>query len=287
MRAKKKTSANRAKKAVPYYYCHRVSPVRKRKSRKGSAGHAGMYFKICFSLVVACAILYGVYFAGTKIFDFVKSDPIFMVSKVVVKNNWKVKTDTIGSMAKVMGRNIFEIKLSDVQKTLEGLVPIRRAVVRRHLPDCVEIIVFEREPFAYIDGKKLFVIDADGLILSGPLDKVSNDRLPVIKNINPVTQKAGFSVGVPEVDEMVRCLGSFYTSGVSSVLAVSEVFLKPLEGVVLELKSGERVVLGQGEYNKKMNRLKPIYEDLRKKHIRGAVIDLRFNDGIVKLARGK
>ncbi len=271
-------------RVVKDHYVMRVSTIQKRRARNRIRILLRCMRWVALAGLVAGAAL-GVRWAVQRATACVESDPAFTVSTVRVRNNWKYKADQIGRMADVLGQNIFRLDLDQVRSRLEGHVHIRRAVVSRRLPATVEIVVFEREPFAYVRGEQLFVVDEEGVVLDGPLSQAGDEHLPVILNLAPAAPHGGLRrVEAPAFGEIVQCLRCFYGSGMSSCLQVTQVVADPLNGVTLDLKSGNRIVFGQGEYEKKLKRLQLILDDLNRKRLNGASVDLRFNDVIVKLA---
>lgn len=67
------------------------------------------------------------------------------------------------------GVNVYELDLPDLRTRLETHPIVRRALVRRRLPDGIEVAVNERVPIArmgQVEGRLNWLLDKDGILIS-------------------------------------------------------------------------------------------------------------------------
>ena len=108
--------------------------------------------------------------------------PIFNITKIEVKGNNKVESETIISLSGLSeGENIFRNKKSKIIKKIQENSYIKKVTIKRNLPGTVEIDIQERE-VAYqiklIDG--YIYIDNQGYILENSSQK---ENVPIIDGI--------------------------------------------------------------------------------------------------------
>lgn len=80
------------------------------------------------------------------------------------------------------GRSVLRIPLAERRRQLEAIPWVERAVVRRALPNRVEVEIAERTPIAFLrQGDEMALVDVHGVILERPLE--GDFHFPVVTGI--------------------------------------------------------------------------------------------------------
>jgi len=118
----------------------------------------------------------------------------FRVRNTEITGNHIIKTDQIAHLANVSkGVSLFQVPVIAVQRRIESDPWIKRAVVRRRLPDTIEIQVIEREPAAAVRSERLLMITADSIALAPDSDDWVWD-FPLLTPPHPVKISVGTAV---------------------------------------------------------------------------------------------
>jgi cell division protein FtsQ len=225
---------------------------------------------------------YGLVFAAVPSFYVLaKNSTYFDLANVRMVNGHHVSNPAKAEIISLYkGRNIFEIDINAIAGRIKNRHPvIKSAVVRRILPDTLEIYVIPRVPVAIIQGRENFPVDRTGMVLP-PLEKPKN--IPII---------TGLSIWLnPRIGEKIETkrLGSAFLL----IDALGEVELRSEDRVVsidasnyrnlsAYLKNGIEVKIGDENFSDRLIGLRSTLEnsDLNKENIR--YIDLRFRDVVI------
>ncbi len=149
---------------------------RRHEKRKRKRRRRRRIILIIFVVLLLCA----------GIFCLVFLTPFFLVKEVAYYGYERVSVEEIETAAAVpVGENTFKLKMSDIEKRVETLPYVKEARVRRKLPDCINIMVFEREIFAYVTfAGSWYAVDEEGYVLEQfaacPEDHVALSGLSVV-----------------------------------------------------------------------------------------------------------
>ena len=178
------------------------------------------------------------------------------------------------------GRNIFDVDINSLSFIIKKEKPfVKNAIVKRVLPDVLEIDLECRVPVALIKAGRTYPIDNAGMVLS--YEDVSGD-LPVI---------SGFSIWLkPVVGEKVRedrlkkgllLLRDLKESSIFKTYEVREISVKDPRNFSFYLKGGIEVMVGGEDFSERLAKLKKILSnpELDKKNIK--YIDLRFKNAVI------
>jgi cell division protein FtsQ len=111
--------------------------------------------------------------------------PFFLVQKTAFYGYEQVTEEEIAVAAAIpIGENTFKLKMSEIEKRIEKLPYVKDARVRRKLPDCINVMVFERTAVAYVSFEGLwYAIDEEGVVLEQfaacPEDHISLSGLSI------------------------------------------------------------------------------------------------------------
>ena len=163
-------------------YLRRQKPVEIRRRKFGKKAWKG-YLRAVL-LVIAAALGAGaLYGAGDFLFTS-STMALANPSQVEIRGNHYV---TRASMLEIFspdrGRSVLRIPLDERRAQIEALPWVQSAVVRRALPNHVQVQIVERTPAAFLrEGTELMLVDADGVILDRPVE--GNFHFPVVTGMN-------------------------------------------------------------------------------------------------------
>ncbi len=134
-----------------------------------------------WSLVIAAAVAAAV--AGAR---FLLLSPILRLKsldQVAITGNHSVPADMVRRVfARDRGRSLLRIPLEARRETIEQIPWVERAVVRRVLPDRIEVELAERVPVAFLrQGSSMALVDAQGAIFPAPVQ--GNFAFPVVTGL--------------------------------------------------------------------------------------------------------
>jgi cell division protein FtsQ len=149
---------------------------------------------------------------------------------------------------------------------------IQSAAVRKEYPSRLLIRIRETEPFALLNMKgKMFIVDNKGRMLE-QLKENSVPFLPVILS-DPYREKDAYREAV-DLAKTIKDMGILHRSQRIEIIAhqPNEIAAN-LDGMIVKI--------GTGEHEDKLARLLEIEQEIRKRNIPVAYIDLRFARKVV------
>jgi cell division septal protein FtsQ len=170
----------------------------------------------------------------------------------------------------VMGKSLIYLNISDLHSTLLTNPWVKEAVVRKVLPNQVDVFITERVPAAVeIDPRsnRMILRDSDGVILEE--GKESGGDLPRMIHYTPEAYKNALTVA------------SLLSTRKHSVIDLS----RP-DDIRVDL-GGDVLRFGEGDYQKRWERFTRVEADLKRRHGTDWEADLRFPSKVVVKARGE
>jgi len=212
---------------------------------------------------------------------FVKNSKYFKLERIdVIGQSAAPRIDAKDFMKIYRGRNIFDIDIRSLASQIESSRPvIETVVVRRMLPNRLEIDITERIPVAAIENRGEFAyVDKKGMTIAmAP----KNDKLPVISGI-PTWPKlrVGEKIKSKELGMVFSLMEALDASNFTIKHEVSRIDVSKDENLSFYIENNIEVKIGNEDFAARLNKLWASLEnpDLDKKNIR--YIDLRFK-GIV------
>ncbi|MFH1074883.1 MAG: FtsQ-type POTRA domain-containing protein [Candidatus Firestonebacteria bacterium] len=235
--------------------------------------------KILFILTAVAGLGYGVYFGADRL----KNSPGFEVKEVKVTGNKYVSKNEILALAKVeIRKNMFGIKLKDIQSRLKANPQFKTASVNRVFPGTVEIEVSEREPVAYLGENKFYQADAEGIIFPSIKSFFYGKRLYSFTGINISLSEVGKKTTSLSLKQALLMAEKLETKGAPYLNDVMSIDVSCPEELALVVQNTDQVYkFGEGNWDEKIDKLICLLKNLneRKKDI--AYVDLRFRDEAV------
>ncbi|MGE5239455.1 MAG: cell division protein FtsQ/DivIB [Chloroflexota bacterium] len=196
------------------------------------------------------------------------------VKEVVCTGNRHMKNEEMKSLMRLReGSPIFESSGRELSTRLRKSPWIRDASVKKDPSGRVTVRVVEATPVAvlYLRNRP-YLVDREGTLLEEMKDE-SPLFLPVVREIDPAKQ--GDTYG--EALKLVRFLQK--RGGVSYGGALEISGSRP-EEIVLRIDDIP-VKVGAGEYERKLERLQFIKDEIKRRNIAVEYIDVRFADEII------
>jgi len=185
----------------------------------------------------------------------------------------------------VLGANIFLVDLKNFKEKIEASHPeLRDVVVRRALPNRLIVQARQRLVVAQVYGDKPYFIDKDGIFLPYTNNSVE-ENIPIISGIRVAGPSRN---SVVQKEKISKALFLIYALSVNRKL--SRYQIKTIDmadsrniSFFLSAKDAEKVEIkiGDSEFNKRLDVLATVLEQLGQDIERVKYIDLRFEDPIV------
>lgn len=206
---------------------------------------------------------------GGLFYFFAYSGPsAFRLRAIELSGNRNLTDEELRNICGLKGdESLLSMSSRKVYEKLKESPWIQTASVRKEYPSKFLIKIRETEPFALLDMKgKTFIVDDRGRMLEELRDN-SVPFLPVIMS-DPYNEKEAFKEAV-NLAKVIRDMGLLQKKQRIEIIAhqTNEVAAN-LDGV--------HVKVGAGEHEDKLRRLGEIEEEIRKRQIPVAYIDLRF-----------
>jgi cell division septal protein FtsQ len=265
----------------------KVRPHKKKKeiSPRGKRNFKGV-FKFIFWTILVASIGAGV--VGFQ-YMFVDSD-LFNVKNMDIRlydgKNLLHRSGLSDIQYKdILGTNIFLVDLKNFKEKIEASHPeLRDIIVRRALPNRLIVQAKQRMPVAQIYGDRLYFIDKEGRLLSYA-NNSSEEIIPLISGI----RIAGPSRSNPGQKEKIN-KALFLIDALSQNKKLLKYQIKTIDitdsrniSFFLSAINAEKVEIkiGDAEFNKRLDVLATVLEQLGQDIEKVKYIDLRFEDPIV------
>ncbi|MGO9014482.1 MAG: cell division protein FtsQ/DivIB [Dissulfurispiraceae bacterium] len=196
------------------------------------------------------------------------------VTEIVFIGNHHLKNEELSALCKIRTNSeLFGVSGRDIYQGLKHSPWIKDAVVRKELSGMVRIKVTERTPVALLSmAGKPFLIDNEGVMLE-QMKEGSILLLPIIKGIDPVSNRETYA-------EAVRLAGVLYDKRVVSYNGNVEITGQRPEDITLNVDT-MMIKVGMGDFEKKLERLAFVRDEIQKRNMTVQYIDLRFANKII------
>lgn len=241
----------------------------KTSGRKSSRNMLKRFVKVFAKLKIILLVGIPLIAMGGVIYLLANAVPsAFKMKTVELAGNEHLTDDELKNIGGLRGdESLLTVSSRKVYEKLKESPWIQTASVRKEYPSKLLISIRETEPFALLDMKgKMFIVDDRGRMLEELKDN-SVPFLPVIMS-DPYNEKEAFREAV-NLAKVIKNMGVLHKKQRIEIIAH-----QPNE--VAANLDGVHVKVGAGEHEDKLTRLSEIEEEVRKRHIPVAYIDLRF-----------
>ena len=219
--------------------------------------------KKSINVLILLCLLAGMMFFGKRFID----TDYFKIQEVLIEGQSKLlKQDIATQLEHMKGKNIVYLNTNEIENLIKTDVRVKKVSVRKLFPSKIEVILEEREPYAYVKkGDKTLLADKDlniyGDILEDPsknipvIEYTSDESLAQIKTILSKIKNKDFYAMISEIRQSEKNYEILLTNNV-------------------------RIITETTVTEKKYEEAYRLYEKIRKK--RPVIsMDLRFIDKIV------
>lgn len=199
---------------------------------------------------------------------------MLLVREIVFIGNRHLKNDELGPVLKIGKKSeLFGVSGREIYENLRQSPWIKDAIVRKELSGRVLIKLTERVPVALLMlADKPFLIDSEGCVLE-QMREGTILLLPVIKGIDPARDRETYA-------EAVRFVTVLHDRRVMPNQGDAEISGQRPEDITLKVDNMV-IKVGMGDYEKKLERLEFVRDEIRKRNMTVEYMDLRFANKIV------
>lgn len=243
-------------------------------------------FKVIFWTVLVAGIgagivLFQYMFVDSDLFNVKGLDVRFYDEKNVLR---RVDSGNIKDKD-VLGVNIFLVDLKNFKERIEADHPeLRDIVVRRALPDRLIVQARQRQAVAQVYGDRLYSIDKDGVFLFYA-NSSAEENIPLISGIRVASPLRNSSAQKEKISKALFLIDALSDNKKLSKCQIKTIDIADSHNIsfFLSAKDAEKVEIkiGDGEFNKRLDVLATVLEQLGQDIGRVKYIDLRFEDPIV------
>jgi len=212
---------------------------------------------------------------------FFRNSPYFKITDVRVidtENAAGIERDAL--LKTYTGRNIFDVDITSLSFRLKSDYPfIRDAVVKRVMPNSLEVDIVPRVPVAKLKSDRYFPLDGTGMVL---YPGTKSENLPVIMGLSFwLRPEAGKRLDSNRINSALHLVEALDKSGVSREYNVTAIDAANFRNLSFHLENGIEIKIGDGEYAERLKRLKKTLAKpgLDTENIK--YIDLRFKDVVI------
>ena len=158
-------------------------------------------------VLILLFLLAGMMFFGKRFID----TDYFKIQEVLIEGQSKLlKQDIATQLEHMKGKNIVYLNTNEIENRINTDVRVKKVSVRKLFPSKIEVILEEREPYAYVKkGDKTLLADKDlniyGDILEDPsknipvIEYTSDESLAQIKTILSKIKNKDFYAMISEI----------------------------------------------------------------------------------------
>ncbi len=181
--------------------------------------------------------------------------------------------------------SVLRVDLAEIKAAVEQISWVRRADVRRRLPDGIEIKVEEQEPFGVWRNATVSrpIADDEEAGEDAPVDLLINRFGEVFKGTLPAEQMAALPilVGPPEAArEVLDGFGQFGKQLAPLDRSLRELRLSVRRAWTLKLDNGSTLEVGRSDAALRLARFVQAYRQVAALQAADARLDLRYQNGL-------
>ena len=213
---------------------------------------------------------------------FFTTSPGFEVKHITVRGNGYQSLEEITKLCPLpAGTNIFKVSEREMENKIKKDKRIEMVMVEKKLPDRLIIYAQKKEPIFLINLDYLYGFTRGKEII--PLDDhPRNYNFPIITGVILDSFKFHERLGVPEAEEIIDFYQALFKVDKSFSNQISEIHLDGKTLSFCLLPYGIWVVMGKGEWERKLQRLQVVLNQSDSKEIIKR-IDMSFaNQAIVE-----
>lgn len=215
-----------------------------------------------------------------RVVTLVTESPTFQVSHIALHGTDRLsRGEAMALIGDLRGRNILGLSLGHWRERLMTSPWVEEAIVRRVLPNTVDVVVVERTPMGIARiGRDLYLVDQHGTVIDGYGPAYSDLDLPVIDGLAQPPRD-----GPPEVDSGRTALVARLLADVAAheqlAARVSQIDVRDARDAVV-LLDGDTVMLrlGDRDFAARLQDYLDVATALKDRMSAIDTVDLRFGE---------
>jgi cell division protein FtsQ len=237
-------------------------------------------------LVLAAFVLYWLSgpmaIAARSLREFVLESSYFSLREIQVRGGDKVSGNEIVALAGLRrGMSIWSLDLPEIEKKIAKHPWVRRVLVRREFPQRVVIEVEERKPKAIVALRKLYYVDADGVLFK-EVGAGENVKFPLLTGLSAEQLMSSDPSVRKRIREAIR-LGEMMVQRSHSLSEIH--FAKSDRLVVYTTEYPIALHMGWGNWGEKLSRMERLLTLWKGNEDRLGALDMSFRDQVVARLR--
>ncbi len=242
----------------------------KKESKRNTSRKKKILIKLTFILIALCLLIT---LLGIGAYKIIHAEFLTIKDFQVFGNKYLRDREIISLLRLKKNQNILLLDTEVLSKRLLSSPWIKTALLRKEYPNKLLIKVVESKPVALLyRGNKIYLVDDRGI----KLERLSKtvDFLPVIK----ISTKDK-DVFKRTYDEAIK-LSSVVSTNVFLKDEIIEINASKLENISMNI-SGILVLVGNGDYERKLENYLTLKEEIKKRNISVEYIDVRFSKRLI------
>lgn len=233
-------------------------------------------------LVLLAGLGVGIGFGAWWVAVYLHTSAALAVRCIEVNGNSRSRLQDLLRAADLhQGRNIFSIDLERARRRLEEQPWVRRAQVRRAVPDRLVVEISEHRPAALVNLEGLYLVSPQAEVFKR-LQPGERLDLPVITGIDRAALRDEPTRARRQLQEALRLIAAVRGTACLQGRELAEVHLDELMGVSLVLDPGALSVrLGNDAPERRLQTLCRLFDELQRRQLtaRAILLDRRSRPG--------
>jgi cell division protein FtsQ len=241
--------------------------MRVRRARRGWLGRTVIALEVLAGVLTVALVLWAGYAK-------VMGTAHLRVSNVEVRGSRFLSEGEVRELlGPAVGENILSLDIDELKSRLRASPWVADATVARTLPNTLRVEVHERAPLALAEVERLYLMDADGVLIDMYGPRTAGFDLPIVRGLGAVDVEARRE-RAQRAGALLADLGDLGTE-------VSEVEVESSGDLRVVLRGdGEIIRLGQPPYRARLLTFLGLRKELTARCPDAEYFDLRFRDRI-------
>ncbi len=228
------------------------------------------------ALVVMAIVTYGAWRTSTLVL----SASALHVSRVAVSGNERLSLGVVHALVDGLeGQHILRVDLGRWQRRLLAYPWVQEAMLRRVLPDTIDVVVRERRPMAIGRiGGRLYLVDPTGVVIDEYGPTYADIDLPIVDGLASVPRSGGPLVDRARAELAGRLLSALQTRP-DLEARVSQIDVSDARNGVVILEGDTAMLrIGDRDFVERIQSYIDLAPALRERVMDIDYVDLRFDE---------
>ena len=251
-----------------------------RRAQVKPTGRRGLFWRRAVLVAKSASVALVVSLALWRTVTLVAESSALQIAHIVLHGNDRLsRGEAMALLDELHGQNILAVRLEDWRQRLMTSPWVEDAIVRRVLPNTLDVLVRERTPMGVARmGRDLYLVDQHGVVIDEYGPSYADLDLPVIDGLGPPSGDAG-----PTVDDRRTALVARLLADVAGhehlASRLSQIDVRDARDAVV-LLDGDTVMLrlGDRDFADRLQDYLDVATALKDRMTAIDTIDLRFGE---------